>query len=401
VEQDAESLVPTVSVLDAEPVAAAATEPRSDVTRPKDDGGPFHIPSLDGIRAVSFTTVFLGHAGLGKYVPGYFGLNLFFFLSGFLITTLLRMEYAKTQTISFSGFYIRRAFRILPPFYLVLVVASIATAMGLMRNTLTVTALAFQFGHLTNYYVVLNGWWTGMAPGTWVYWSLAVEEHFYLAFPLFYLWLSRKVPRGDRQAMVMLAISAAVLVWRCVLIYGYHVAKERTYVATDARIDSILAGCILAVWRNPVVDRIGFSDRALGYVWLPLGALSILVSLVIRGFTFEQTFRYTLQSFGLLPFFVAAMRWPERWPFRALNYAWIRRIGVLSYSMYLMHTSLLWAFEIWLPWPTAMRSITAYVLLIALGSLIHGCIEIPLGKLRRQWSLGMAKAHAGSAVGGH
>ena len=66
----------------------------------------FYIPSLDGIRAVSILIVFLSHAGLGKFIPGGLGVSIFFFLSGYLITTLLRIEFEKTQTINLKKFYL-------------------------------------------------------------------------------------------------------------------------------------------------------------------------------------------------------------------------------------------------------------------------------------------------------
>ena len=69
---------------------------------------PFHIPSLDGLRAVSFGIVFVAHAGLEKYVPGGFGVTVFFFLSGFLITTLMRTEFEKSGTVNLKQFYLRR-----------------------------------------------------------------------------------------------------------------------------------------------------------------------------------------------------------------------------------------------------------------------------------------------------
>jgi len=79
-----------------------------------------HIPSLDGLRAVSFLLVFVGHAGLDRFVPGGLGVTIFFFLSGFLITTLMRNEYERTGGVNLRHFWLRRALRILPPFYLVL-----------------------------------------------------------------------------------------------------------------------------------------------------------------------------------------------------------------------------------------------------------------------------------------
>ena len=80
----------------------------------------FHIPSLDGLRAVAICIVFLSHAGLSKIIPGGLGVTIFFFLSGYLITTLLRLEHIKTGKIDLKKFYIRRMLRIWPNFYLVL-----------------------------------------------------------------------------------------------------------------------------------------------------------------------------------------------------------------------------------------------------------------------------------------
>src|SRR5580700_8795245 len=97
---------------------------------------PAHIPSLDGLRTVSFLIVFLSHSGLLNIVPGGFGVTVFFYLSGFLITTLMRVERQKTGTVNVRHFYLRRALRILPPFYLVLIVASGLTALKLLPGEL-------------------------------------------------------------------------------------------------------------------------------------------------------------------------------------------------------------------------------------------------------------------------
>src|SRR5690242_11117871 len=91
---------------------------------------PFYIPSLDGIRALAVMIVFVAHAGLGSWVPGGFGVTVFFFLSGYLITTLLRMEYDRSGTISLKDFYLRRVLRIFPNMYTVLFVASALTMLG-------------------------------------------------------------------------------------------------------------------------------------------------------------------------------------------------------------------------------------------------------------------------------
>jgi peptidoglycan/LPS O-acetylase OafA/YrhL len=336
------------------------------------------------VRAISFMIVFLSHAGLKGKVPGYFGLSVFFFLSGYLITTLLRKEFDQTGAISLRHFYLRRAYRILPPFYITLAIAYSLTAAGFWGGSIGPYGIAAQVLHVTNYYIVANGWWDQIAPGTWVYWSLAVEEHFYLGFPLLYLVLRRLGLGESAQARVLLAIALAVLAWRCVLVFGFDAPKDRVYVATDTRIDSILAGCLLAVWSNPMLDRSGPSDRRLNYLWLPLGGLAVLVSLMIRHPIFEQTLRYTLQSFGLLPFFVAAVRYHEHPPFSWLNTRLLRYLGVLSYAMYLAHTSVIWGFDQRTQWPEPLKALAALLVVTAFAAAMHHCVERPFAQLRRR-----------------
>ncbi len=348
----------------------------------------FQIPSLDGIRAASFMTVFLSHAGLGGVVPGYFGLTLFFFLSGYLITTLMRIEFDRTGHVSLRQFYLRRVLRIFPPFYLVLVAAWLATAWGaLPGGTLNAKAMLWQALHLTNYYIVEHGWWQGIAPGTWVYWSLAVEEHFYVVFPLLYVALRRRFPSARGQALGLLAACALVLAWRCWLILAWDAPKDRTYVASDTRVDSILFGCLLAVWHNPVLDRQAFDQRRLARLWLPAGLALLLASMVVREHAFDQTLRYTLQGIGLYPFFAAAILFHERWPFRLLSLAPVRYVGLLSYSLYLLHTSVLYGVDHWLAtWPTAARGVLALALLIGLATLIYRWVELPCARVRKRLS---------------
>ncbi|MBX9895794.1 MAG: acyltransferase [Nitrosomonas sp.] len=86
----------------------------------KDTKSNYYIPSLDGMRAVAAMLVFVSHAGWPHLIPGGFGVTIFFFLSGYLITTLLRREYESTGSISFKNFFLRRAYRIFPPLYIVL-----------------------------------------------------------------------------------------------------------------------------------------------------------------------------------------------------------------------------------------------------------------------------------------
>ena len=336
---------------------AGAPSGSASAKRPAKEG--FQIPSLDGIRAASFMVVFASHAGLQRVLPAHFGLTLFFFLSGYLITTLLRMEYEKTGDISIRQFYLRRVLRIFPPFYLVLALTAALTALGLLGSALSAPALIAQASHLTNYYIIRHGWWVGMPPGTSVYWSLAVEEHFYLGFPLLYLFLRRRLRSNEQIAAALFSLCALILAWRAVLVFGLDVSRDRTYIATDTRIDSILFGCVLAVWHNPVLDKPTIGDRSLARVWLPLGVAMVILSVVVRQPAFDQTLRYTLQSAGLFPFFIAAVRWHDRGVFRLLNLRPVKYVGMLSYSLYLLHFTVIWGLELHTRWPTPVRGAVA------------------------------------------
>ena len=127
-----------------------------------------HIPSLDGLRTVSFLIVFIAHSNFYipfvSGIPGGFGVTVFFYLSGFLITTLLRTELESTGTISVRNFYMRRALRILPPFYLVLLLATMLTLLQVLPGRLNPGALLAQSLHFSNYWFI---WWgTAGAPAS-------------------------------------------------------------------------------------------------------------------------------------------------------------------------------------------------------------------------------------------
>ena len=107
----------------------------------------FYIPSLDGMRTIAFLLVFVGHTGATKIVPGGFGVTVFFFISGYLITTLLRREYEKNQFINLKHFYLRRIVLIWPGFYLVLFLGAILTLIGVLEGEMQLPAFLSQALH--------------------------------------------------------------------------------------------------------------------------------------------------------------------------------------------------------------------------------------------------------------
>jgi peptidoglycan/LPS O-acetylase OafA/YrhL len=360
-------------------IAGAANGPAS--ARGRDE---LHIPSLDGLRALSFGLVFTSHAGVHA-IPGGFGVTVFFFLSGFLITTLMRIEYERTHHVGFGRFYLRRALRILPPFYLVLFSATVLAAVGFVQGTLRWQGVTAQALHYANYWVVFRGG-DGFARGTGVYWSLAVEEHFYLLFPLGYYLLRRAQASGRRQATVFLTLCGLILAWRCVLFFAFGASEDRTGMGSDTRFDSILFGCALAVYGNPVLDPPRIGDRAWKWGLLPLGLAGLLASFVFRADAFRQTFRYTLQGICLVPVFVCAMRFPRSPVGRVLNLRPLAFLGVLSYSLYLIHHVVLYAvgFHAAGRLSPPVVGLVSLAITLALAWGVYQTIEKPCARLRRR-----------------
>jgi len=344
------------------------------------------IPSLDGLRAVSFLLVFVAHSGLDKVVPGGFGVPTFFFLSGFLITTLMRLEDRKTGTVSLKGFYLRRIFRILPPFYLTLILATGLALVGLVPGKLEATPMAALMFHFGNYWFVYHGG-SGVPAGTAVYWSLAVEEHFYLLFPLLYLVTRRLGLAGRRQGLFFLLLCGAIVVWRSLLVLRYGVPEDRTYLASDTRFDSILFGCALAVAMNPMVDGPVGSDRLWKRVLFPAAVALLLLTFLYRAPWFRESIRYTLQGIGLTPVFIAAMRFPTWGPFRILNNRVLAFVGVLTYSLYLVHHVVLYTVHHHFPtWHPALLSLIALAISLGFSLAMYVCVERPFGRLRKRFS---------------
>jgi peptidoglycan/LPS O-acetylase OafA/YrhL len=347
---------------------------------------------LDGIRAAAFMLVFLGHAGMPG-IPGGFGVTVFFLLSGYLITTLLRLEVGKTGRIDFKLFYLRRVLRILPPFYLVLGAAVSLVLLGVLTGTLSVPGVMAQALHYTNYRAAYYGF-DGMPGGTGVYWSLAIEEHFYALFPALYAGLLRLRLTGRQQWQVFAALCMIVLAWRLLLVFHFHVPSNRTYLATDTQCDSLLVGCALAVAGNPMLDHgaPGPAPSASLKAVLLASCAMLLISFVVRDERFRETLRYSLQIAALYPLFYAAIRFPAWGPFPLLNNAPMRFLGKLSYSLYLAHQIVLELSERWLPLPAIPRGVISFLASLAIAYGMWILVEKPCARMRKRLEVYQPKA---------
>jgi len=296
------------------------------------------IPSLDGIRAISVLIVVLGHSGLEALVPGGLGVTIFFFLSGYLISTLMLAENERTGGINILRFYARRMFRLMPPLLISLAIAYGLTFAGLLPGGITNAGLAAQLLYFANYYGLFFDPGNTIPDGTGILWSLAVEEHFYIFYPLFMTLLLGSAFR-PRTIGALLGIGCVVvLAWRIHLVLSPDFVSDRTYYASDTRIDSIIYGCILAVVINPV-RQVHRADTISAGQWaiLATAAGTLLLTLLYRDPTFRETIRYSLQGLALMPLFYFAVRFSDNRLFRPLNLPWAITLGTYSYAIYLIH----------------------------------------------------------------
>ncbi len=349
--------------------------------------GSSYIPGLDGIRAIAFLLVFGAHATPGNvshYVPATLGVTIFFFLSGFLITTLLRKELVRTGTLALRDFYIRRTLRIFIPLYIVYAISVPFTRYVLHQfsgNILGAVSIALYF---YNYAIVL-GMKALPSEGMDVAWSLSVEEHFYILFPLLLLVMTRRKLSFERQTHILLGLCGLDLAWRLVLCLHFHQEAAWTYFATDARFDSILWGCVLALRNNPV-----FGDRSIlpprrEALTFAGGVALMLCTLIPFGTLFRESIRYTLQAVSLyliFSFAIAHIRHPfVRW----LEWRPLRYIGWISYVLYLSHRLIADWTEHLFPGRVFLSAPLALLLAILFATAMRYTVELPLQRLRARF----------------
>src|SRR5215471_18304083 len=299
---------------------------------------PKIIPSLDGIRAISVLLVMLGHSGLEGLAPGGLGVTIFFFLSGYLISTLMLAENERTSGIDILRFYARRILRLMPALFISLAIAYGLTYAGWLSGSITTAGMTAQLLYFANYYGLFFDPGNTVPDGTGILWSLAVEEHFYIFYPLIMILLvgSRLRPR---TIGALLGIGCVViLAWRIYLVQLPDFVTNRTYSASDTRIDSIIYGCILGVVMNPMrklhhADTMSFGQWAI----LATAAGTLLVTLLYRHTAFRETIRYSLQGLALMPLFYFAVRFSNNQLFRHLNSRLAIALGTYSYAIYLIH----------------------------------------------------------------
>lgn len=300
------------------------------------------IPGLDGLRAVSVLLVMFGHFGFGTLVPGALGVTIFFFLSGFLITILMLREIQSTGQFRVKEFLIRRSLRLGPELLCLIVVSGLAGTLyvGLPR---VVDLLAATL-YVSNYYQLLFSAAGISQDFRWPHlWSLAVEQHFYLLYPL----LTGLLLRDSRKFLgLMCLVCMLALGWRYVVMLCFNDAKY-TYIATETRLDSIVYGCLAAylLWfrEADIKHRLGAMN------WEPIGVGAALIMLTLvpkHEPMFRETVRYSLQGVGLIAFVGGLFLTPAGAAIlNFLEWRPLQWMGRMSYAAYLWHPEIVLFFD--------------------------------------------------------
>ncbi|MFT4082192.1 MAG: acyltransferase family protein [Nocardioides sp.] len=306
--------------------------------RGPDGTGP-RLAALDGLRALAVTAVIVFHAFPGTFPGGFIGVDVFFVLSGFLITTGLLRERARGR-IGVRRFWLRRARRLLPA--LALLVVGCGAALAVIGGDPAVgfgAQLVAAAGFFTNWHLIAagNNYFAESSPPILQHlWSLAVEEQFYLVWPIALIAMMMLFPR-NRTRLLAVAAAAAVSIL-AMAAFAAIGDIGRAYYGSDTHAFALLAGALLALARQlGLVPRRATSD--LGGA-LALAGLTLAV-LVLAG---EDRTTYILglpAVAGLTALIVATVVAGHGPLARALSVEPLRRIGVISYGLYLWHWPIL------------------------------------------------------------
>jgi peptidoglycan/LPS O-acetylase OafA/YrhL len=345
-------------------------------------------PGLDGLRALAVAAVFLYHSRIDWLPGGFLGVDLFFVLSGYLITSLLLVEWEARNRIDLRRFWLRRARRLLPAL-VVVVLGSLALSAIFARQDLAHTRsdvvsslFYFQNWHL----IVANHSYFNLMGNPSLLnhlWSLAVEEQFYIVWPLLLVPCLVLVGRKRLHMLVIAGIAAsATLMW---ILYKPGSDPSRVYYGTDTRAFLLLMGILVALaW--PWIMRM---RRAVPL--LELLGLSALVGTVLL-FRQMQDFNPTLYRGGDLAaafcfaVLVAAVAHPQTGIGEALGVAPLRWIGERSYGIYLWHWPIVVLVAGVNTRPSVWIVIAEAALVLTVAALSYRFVEQPIrtGSLQRR-----------------
>jgi peptidoglycan/LPS O-acetylase OafA/YrhL len=341
----------------------------------------FH--GLDGLRAGSVILVIGYHTWNSSFPGGFVGVDLFFVISGFLISALLLEEWYRWQSLSLFQFYVRRALRLFPALAVVLLVALI-WSFGIAPPSLgagTRVGILASLEYVTNWMTAIHPGWTGGAVSH--TWSLAEEEQFYVVWPVVLLILLRLLTLR-RLLLLLVALILVIWVWRYVLIAD-GASYNRVYFGGDTHADPLLAGCALALARRCGVLK-GIPP------WLyraaaGMGGCFLMVFSFLRLSSLEPAwaaFYMTCTTIAAASVVLYVVTNQYGWLTRRLESRWVVYVGKRSYGIYLWHY-LIFGYLIFHVPAGLLTFLADLGLTLVIASLSYKYVELPALRLKRRW----------------
>lgn len=292
------------------------------------------VPNLDGMRAASILLVMLGHFVDGQVFPGGLGVLVFFIISGFLITRLLFDEHKTTGHINLKLFYIRRMLRLYPVVVVyTLTMCVVLVAKGGSVRLAEVGSVLFYYA---NYYFQFGDHAEGLSLPVGIFWSLAIEEHFYIVFPLLLCLMSCK-PRTVVAGMIAISLLALTLRISGAYRHPEYLNSHYFYMRSELRMDTLATGVLLAALCEIPFGR-SLLLRLNRNGVTAFAVTTLLACLCFRDVWFRETLRYTLLDFSVAMLIVNIL-FSNRYLIvnKVLNSPAALALGRLSYSLYVWH----------------------------------------------------------------
>ncbi len=346
---------------------------------------PGRITSVDVFRGIAITTVVFFH--FGKLPYGYLGVDLFFVVSGLLVSRALIGDLEKERPISFWRFVVTRGIKIWPSYYALLLLGNLI-AFALYRNTHPKEIITLA--HFPRYALFFQNY-RGTAHWSFDHvWSLCVEEHFYILLPILFLVVERAGRKKSAAIALVLACIFAGIAFKAI---GYRVGFE-THSATHNRIDALAWGVLLSLLQKTIPDRVRALTRtpALFLLGLAIFVGSLWADVDGRFPRFNAVGFHSLVPFSFFLMLLNAYHWPFRGSLP------IRFVAYYSYNWYLWH--LLFVLAIQDAVGTGWLGLSVFVLVsFGAGVLFTKIVEEPMMN-RRAAILKRLFASSGSNSGG-
>ncbi|RAP74939.1 acyltransferase family protein [Paenibacillus montanisoli] len=303
-----------------------------------------YMPGLDGLRAIAVIAVIAYHLNLSWLPGGLLGVGIFFVLSGYLITDILLKQQSKTRRLNLSDFWIRRARRLLPAMVLML---GFVTVWLLMTDPARLMGLRGEIGsallYTSNWRLIFHevSYFESFGPPSPLghLWSLAVEEQFYLVWPLALALLVRWLPQRGKLALAILVL-AGVSAGLMAVLYEPGLDPSRVYYGTDTRAFALLIGAALAaIWPSWKLSEMASRRTKIVLDITGFGGMAVVLYMIVTAGEYDSgLYRGGMMALSVATAaVVASLAHPASRISRVIGCGPLRWIGVRSYGIYLYH----------------------------------------------------------------